>query len=44
VTVGPGIAPGLLTLLSGDSRRSRAPSPPATACTRYRRWGISPRP
>jgi len=36
-TVGPGIAPDLLTSLLGD--RSRA-----LAFAIYRRWGIAPRP
>ncbi|GAB2806047.1 hypothetical protein GCM10027276_03440 [Comamonas piscis] len=42
VTVGSGIAPDLLTLRSRrPSKRSRAAGLPGT---RYRRWGIAPRP
>jgi hypothetical protein len=38
MTVGPGIAPGLLTLhLSGSARG-------LLDFSRYRRWGLSPRP
>jgi len=43
MTVGPGIAPGLLTLSSGGGRsgkRSRA----RRLARHYRRWGLSPRP
>jgi len=46
VTVGPGIAPGLLTpapqgwhrALAGSCSQARKPE------CRYRRWGIAPRP
>jgi len=42
VTVGPGIAPGLLTSMPACAaiERSRAPAPRR----RYRRWGLPPRP
>ena len=46
MTVGPGIKPGLLTLLPpiaeavGDTKRSRA----MRIARNYRRWGVAPRP
>ncbi len=44
VTVGPGIAPGLLTPRRAGARCGRSRAGAGRKARHYRRWGISPRP